>query len=75
MPNDAISARAVCPYYVRAEKNHITCDGVVDQATTSLVFVEVQLMRDYADVYCCRFAFRRCPVYRMLAAAEEKDGE
>lgn len=57
-----------CPFYKRAERQHIICEGVEDGATTHVAFSSPLRLNEYMSGYCdCDYS--HCRVTRML---EEK---
>lgn len=72
MPNETVSARALCPFYKYARKKEIRCEGIVSRAASSLVFVSEKLRAAHSGRYCCG-DYRLCPVYRAIMS-EKYDG-
>ncbi len=72
MANEAIDARATCPFYRAAKKNRIKCEGAIDGTITSLVFADEELAAAYAEARCCD-SFKNCPVFRMTAGEIENE--
>lgn len=71
MPNDNVSARALCPFFKGAEKKEIRCEGAVDEAATLLVFVSGERRGAHVERYCCG-RYSECAAFR--AVIREKYG-
>jgi len=56
---------ALCPYYRRAEKQLIVCEGVEENATLHQAFSSSTQLKDYKTKYCDK-AFNECWVAQML---------
>lgn len=57
----------VCPYYHRADKNRICCEGLYEHSTLTLVFQSQTVLNKHRMHFCCNLhAFRECYVCQVL---------
>lgn len=56
---------ALCPFYRRAEKQMIFCEGVEDNSTIHIAFASAKRKEAYKKQYCDS-GYRDCLVSQML---------
>lgn len=64
--NDSISARAICPFFRRAEKQFVRCEGMEPGQRVEIGFRSKSKHKGWLDRYCCSYNFGCCPLYRAL---------
>jgi len=73
MPNRSRDAGAICPFYVKAEKNIISCECAIGGARVWHVFESRELAdRHYFD-FCASMCYLGCPYAMMLCGMYEKE--
>ena len=72
MPNKAIDADVICPFY-RAENDlSIKCEGVIDGTVVLSKFKNRFLLERYERLFCTTYDYRRCALGRCLTDKYEK---
>ena len=59
------SARAVCPYYLGEQKNHISCEGLVKGTKLNVVFQSGDKKKSFKRDNCETFR-GSCPIRELL---------
>lgn len=55
-----------CPFYKFDDgKRRITCEGIIDDSSLSLIFRNKADQKKQLYVFCCRH-YQNCEIYRML---------
>ncbi len=73
-----VETNVKCPFFIGAHSRPavIECEGVTHTAhRTRMVFENAAGVRRYLQGRCCRMAFTRCPIARMLYEKYEEDGQ
>ena len=71
MANTTSSARAICPYYLRAEittggKATIICEGVSDNSETAIIFRTRAAITAWMENNCESYQYDTCPYAKMM---------
>lgn len=67
--NDRISARAVCPFFRRADGQRILCDGVQSGQQAELRFSRKAKWQEWLEDHCCTYEYEGCFLCRALMQA------
>lgn len=60
-----------CPFYINTATKSITCEGIVDEAVTKVLFSTTDLRIQHSKIFCeCKY--KNCEIYRMLEAKYEE---
>ena len=59
------SAYAKCPFYHKESPQRVFCEGVVDNSSLTLNFMNAKFCQDYRFAYCNN-KYKDCPVHKML---------
>lgn len=66
MPNKAIDADVVCPFYISETGKAIKCEGLITPVMAHRFETEREKL-EHERFYCTRmYKFCECPVYRAL---------
>lgn len=61
------SKYVVCPFYIRSDQNKICCEGVDDNNTLNLIYMDAKKRREYSDKYCRdEVNYKSCQICQML---------
>ena len=62
-----------CPFYKHDDgRGRITCEGIVDQSSTALIYGRKGDFEIQIETFCCRY-YENCEVYRMLMEKYKED--
>lgn len=62
-----------CPFYKHDDgRGRITCEGIVDQSSTALIYGRKGDFLKQMEVFCCQH-YECCEVYRMLMEKYKED--
>lgn len=63
---------ALCPFYLRTERQMIICEGVEDKSTVHLAFASTTQKFNYKSKYCDG-DYHKCLVSKMLEGKWEEN--
>lgn len=61
-----------CPFFLSSSKRKISCEGITDDCTTTLVFSSQEKRNIQCRIFCDD-KFECCEIYRMLREKYEED--
>lgn len=78
--NTTSSARAICPYYLRAEiteggKSVVVCEGVSKNSETAIIFRSRAAILEWMNGRCETYEYASCPYARMVQAEIDRRQE
>ncbi len=63
MPNRTCTAKAICPFYLSADKKGITCEGIIPHTCIVSRFRSSAARDDYQIAHCDTYDYAsNCPI-------------
>lgn len=65
MDKNIIDRSAICPYYKASDKDHIKCEGIMDNTSMTIGFGNRKDKAIYFSKYCC-LKMNNCAICKIL---------
>ena len=72
MPNSSIDAHIECPFFIKQDKNYITCESYIPKAENKLYFKRLDEQRKYIAKVCSCNQGKECLHYRIMSTLYER---
>ena len=66
---------AVCPFFEKFDRRHISCEGLIEGAGARQVFLDSYTQNVYFTRFCASHSYKSCEHAKALAEKYKKRGD